>query len=51
MRLRALHVPKFSRGIVVGDKLISQDDYQYTFTYDKKKYIQINYDHILATYE
>jgi hypothetical protein len=51
MRLRALHVPKFSRGIVVGDKLISQDDYQYTFNYDKKKYIQINYDHILATYE
>jgi co-chaperonin GroES (HSP10) len=51
MRLRALHVPKFNRGIAVGDKLISQDDYQYTFTYDKKKYIQINYDHILATYE
>jgi co-chaperonin GroES (HSP10) len=51
MRLRALYVPKFSRGIAVGDKLISQDDYQYTFTYDKKKYIQINYDHILATYE
>jgi hypothetical protein len=51
MKLRALHVPKFSRGIFVGDKLISQDDYQYPFNYDKKKYIQINYDHILATYE
>lgn len=51
MRLRALHVPKFNRGIAVGDKLISQDNYQYSFTYDKKKYIQINYDFIIAKYE
>lgn len=51
MRLRVLNVPKFNRGILVGDKIISQDDYQYTFNYDKKRYIQINYDHILAKYE
>jgi co-chaperonin GroES (HSP10) len=50
MRLKVLEVPKNSREINVGDKVISQDDYQYTLKYNGVEYVQINYDHIIASY-
>lgn len=51
LRLKVLKAPKTSREIKEGDKIISQDDYQYTLTYNKRKYVKIDYEHILATYE
>jgi co-chaperonin GroES (HSP10) len=51
LRLKVLHTPVKDRGIKVGDQIISQDDYQYTLKYNSREYVQINYEHILATYE
>jgi hypothetical protein len=51
LRLKVLNAPKSSRDIFEGDKIISKDDYQYTLTYNKRKYVKIDYEFILATYE
>jgi co-chaperonin GroES (HSP10) len=50
MTLIVLHEPKDNKGIKVGDKIMSDDAYNYTFNYDGERFVKIDYHFIAGVY-
>jgi hypothetical protein len=50
MKLIVLHTPKNNKAIKVGDKIISDDAYNYVLNYDGVKMVKIEYNYIAGFY-